>query len=67
MRKPNVVRFALACGAMVRVTIVVERAECRCTGKHRPTARRIAGDVWLALQDDEARAAERRAEGGEHA
>jgi|RhiMetdeSRZDD1v2_1073273.scaffolds.fasta_scaffold134555_3 hypothetical protein len=67
MRKPSVVRFALACGAMVRVTIVVERAACRCTGKHRPSARRIAGDVWMALQDEDTRAAEQRAEGGEHA
>ena len=67
MRRPNVVRFALKCGAVVRVSIVVERADCRCKGKHRPTARQVAGELWMALQDEEAPAAERRAEGGEHA
>ena len=67
MRKPSVVRFALPCGAMVRASFVVEPDDCRCKGKHRPTSRQVAGEVWLALQDEEARAAERRAEGGEHA
>jgi hypothetical protein len=65
--RPNVVRFALPCGAVVRVSIAVEPGECRCKGTHRPTARQVAGEVWMALQDEEAPAAERRAEGGEHA
>lgn len=67
MTRPSIVRFALACGALVRVTIAVERADCRCPKKHRPTARQIAGDVWLALQDEEARPTSRGAKGGDHA
>lgn len=65
--KPNELAVALSCGAVARVRVTIDRSTCRCPHAHRPTARDLAGAIWLEVQDDEQRATKRAAEGGTHA
>jgi hypothetical protein len=64
---PNEVRYALSCGARVRVVITVDAGGCRCAIAHAPRAEQIAGEVWLSMQGLDEGPPRAAAEGGDHA
>lgn len=56
MARVDQVEVKLACGARVILTVRVERRGCQLGGAECPTAADVAGALWLAVQDYEARA-----------
>lgn len=49
MPRLDEVSFKLACGADVRVRVIVDTANCREPHGACLTAEQIAGELWLAL------------------